>query len=414
MLIKNFQTRNYYPGRKSFVPEAIVIHIMEGSLSGTDSWFRSPASKVSAHYGVGRTGEVHQYVSEKDTAWHAGRVSNPTWAFIKPSANGFYINPNYYTIGIEHEGNENTEWTNEMYEASSTLIREIAQRWNIPLDRDHVIGHHEIYAPKTCPGHKVDLNKLIALAANIPLPVNIPPVQPAKVFEPGNVSTRVKLNIRKQPNTSTPPISIVGPNVQLSYDGYTEEGESIRGNSKWYFTQEGNWFWSGGTSSINASLVSSVNNNIRVPDNECFAIIEKWEGLKLEAYQDVAGVWTIGYGTIRYEDNSTIKKEDRITKERAKQLLEQEVITKSTKVNAAVSPTQINQHQFDALVSFAYNVGVGGLLTSTLLKLVKADPNDPGIRDAFMMWDKAHVDGQLVPVEGLRNRRKDEADLYFS
>jgi hypothetical protein len=53
---------NKTPGRGGFRPEAIVIHIMEGTLGGTDDWFNNPASKVSAHYGIGRNGQVHQYV----------------------------------------------------------------------------------------------------------------------------------------------------------------------------------------------------------------------------------------------------------------------------------------------------------------------------------------------------------------
>src|SRR5881275_244407 len=109
MNILNRATTNFVPGRKGYSPIAIVVHIMEGTLSGTDSWFANPVSQVSAHYGLGKSGEVHQYVKETDTAWHAGRVNAPSWKLIKASGNK-YINPNYYTIGIEHEGNEDTEW----------------------------------------------------------------------------------------------------------------------------------------------------------------------------------------------------------------------------------------------------------------------------------------------------------------
>ncbi len=154
MQIINVPSPNFSRGRKGYFPEAIVIHIMEGTLRGTDSWFRNPQSKVSAHYGVGTNGELHQYVQETDTAWHAGRVNAPVWNLIKPAGNGQFINPNYYTIGIEHEGNENTNWTDDMYNTTSGLISEISKRWNIPLNRQHIIGHHEIYSLKTCPGFK--------------------------------------------------------------------------------------------------------------------------------------------------------------------------------------------------------------------------------------------------------------------
>ena len=73
---------NFTQGRRTYRPEAIVIHVMDGTLKGTDGWFSSPLSQVSAHYGIGRNGEVHQYVEEIDTAWHAGRIHDPTWPLI--------------------------------------------------------------------------------------------------------------------------------------------------------------------------------------------------------------------------------------------------------------------------------------------------------------------------------------------
>src|SRR6202034_4455546 len=105
----------------------------------------------------------HQFVEEQDTAWHAGGITAPSWRLIKKVGNSIYVNPNYYTIGIEHEGTVDTDWKDSMYESTSTLIAEISKRWNIPIDRNHIIGHHEIYAVKACPGHKVDFDKLIAL-----------------------------------------------------------------------------------------------------------------------------------------------------------------------------------------------------------------------------------------------------------
>ena len=244
MSIINIPSPNFTPGRRIYKPEAVVIHIMEGTLSGTDSWFKSPQSKVSAHYGIGKTGEVHQYVAEINTAWHAGRVNAPSWPLIKPAVNGQYFNPNYYTVGIEHEGNDESDWTDEMYSSSSEMVRAICGRWNIPLDRNHVIGHHEIYSLKTCPGNKVDLNKLIALASNNPVTENMPQVE--KISQSGKATTKVLLNIRTQPNTNTAPFTTVKSGVQLYYDGFTNNGEKISGNSKWFFTDEGNWFWSGG------------------------------------------------------------------------------------------------------------------------------------------------------------------------
>ena len=149
------------------------------------------------------------------------------------------------------------------------------------------------------------------------------------------------------------------------------------------------------------------------PDTNCFGFIKQWEGLNLNAYQDSAGIWTIGYGAIVYQNNIPVKKGDNITQDMAESLLEWEVNLKSISVNHLVTST-VNQNQFNALISFAFNVGTYALLSSTLLKRVNANAADATIRDAFLMWDKAHIDGSLVVVAGLLNRRTQEANLYFS
>jgi N-acetylmuramoyl-L-alanine amidase len=156
---------NFHDDRAGYEPSAIVIHIAEGNRQAVDSWFKSTASQVSAHYLVCTDGSVHQYVREEDTAWHAGRVHKPTWAGLLKGPSGAYVNPNRYTIGIEHEGQADDPWPEAMYRASAQLIREIADRYHIPIDRAHIVGHREIFAVKTCPGSQVDLLYLVDLAA---------------------------------------------------------------------------------------------------------------------------------------------------------------------------------------------------------------------------------------------------------
>lgn len=152
---------NFWKGRGSHKPELIVIHVMDGTLAGTDSWFASTQSQVSAHYSVGKNGEVHQHVQELDTAWHAGRVLNPTFTLHKPG-----VNPNLYTIGIEHEGKADTLWSDAMKKASAELVKDICTRHNIPIDRQHIIGHYQIFSGKpNCPGiNKSVIDEIIALA----------------------------------------------------------------------------------------------------------------------------------------------------------------------------------------------------------------------------------------------------------
>lgn len=233
-------TPNRRKGRDGFRPEAVVVHIMEGTLAATDSWFSTPTSQVSAHYGVGKDGTIHQYVGEADTAFHAGRVWKPVWDGIKPS-----VNPNLYTIGIEHEGEGESEWPDAMYTASARLIADVCTRWSIPIDREHIVGHREIYGRKTCPNHRVDFDRLIAMAlvsATDPGRFNFVP-------QAGTVRATIALNIRRgAPTTAVPTVRTAAPNEQLDVVGWTSNGMSVNGNPHWYRDEDGNYFWSGATS----------------------------------------------------------------------------------------------------------------------------------------------------------------------
>lgn len=146
-------------GRRAFPPTHIVLHIMDGTLIGTDAWFGNAASKVSAHYGIGKRGEIHQYVDDMAIAWHAGRIDNPT-VELRPG------NPNGWTIGIEHEGRAGDELPLELYVASARLLRKLSATHGIPLDKNHVWLHREIYSKKTCPG-KLNRDLLLAMARHI-------------------------------------------------------------------------------------------------------------------------------------------------------------------------------------------------------------------------------------------------------
>lgn len=144
------------------------------------------------------------------------------------------------------------------------------------------------------------------------------------------------------------------------------------------------------------------------PSENCYNTIKQFEGLRLNAYLDAVKVPTIGYGNTFYENGQKVRIGDKITKERADELLKFTVDDFAESVSLRLTAA-VNQNQFDALVSFAYNVGTGALAKSTLLKKVNANPCDPSIRTEFMKWDKA---GGKV-LAGLTKRRKLEADLYF-
>jgi lysozyme len=139
-------------------------------------------------------------------------------------------------------------------------------------------------------------------------------------------------------------------------------------------------------------------------------LIKKYEGFKAKAYLCPAKVITIGYGSTYYEDGTKVKLTDSpITQERATELLEALLVSYERSVDSYCVDT-INQYQFDALCSFAYNCGVGNLKSSTLLKKVNKNPQDVTIRNEFLKWNK----GGGKVLNGLTKRRIEEAELYFS
>lgn len=138
-------------------------------------------------------------------------------------------------------------------------------------------------------------------------------------------------------------------------------------------------------------------------------MIKEFEGLRLTAYRDSVGVWTIGYGNTYYEDGTVVKQGDKITQERADRLFRSIVDKFADQVrNALNNPDRVSDTQFSAMVSLAYNIGIGAFRGSTLLRKVNANPCDPTIPDEFPRWNKA---GGKV-LDGLTRRRKAEADLY--
>ncbi|MCL1933978.1 MAG: lysozyme [Candidatus Azobacteroides sp.] len=137
-------------------------------------------------------------------------------------------------------------------------------------------------------------------------------------------------------------------------------------------------------------------------------LISSHEGLRLNAYKCPAGVWTIGFGHTK-----GVKQGDVITVTEALELLREDVRDAENTVNKNLPNP--NQNQFDALVSFVFNVGSGNFQSSTLLKKAKANPNDKSIADEFAKWNKArNGSGNLVELPGLTKRRREEADLYFT
>jgi GH24 family phage-related lysozyme (muramidase) len=145
---------------------------------------------------------------------------------------------------------------------------------------------------------------------------------------------------------------------------------------------------------------------MRISD-KVISLIKQFEGLRLTAYQDSVGVWTIGYGWTQPVDGKPIRPGMTIKEETAERLLRTGLVGYESDVSKLVK-VKLTQGQFDALVSFAYNLGTRALSTSTLLQKLNAG-DYAGAADEFPRWNKAG--GKVLP--GLTLRREAERALFL-
>ena len=146
----------------------------------------------------------------------------------------------------------------------------------------------------------------------------------------------------------------------------------------------------------------------QISDNG-LALIKNLEGYSDYPYACPAGAVAIGYGSTTYENGKQVLLSDPPITEAAADRLFRKKISKYEKWVNKLVKTDINQNQFDALVSLSYNIGFGSIKRSRLLKLVNENPNDPQIAIEFLKWRKAN--GKVI--KGLETRRQKEVELYF-
>jgi hypothetical protein len=170
--------QNFARLRGGVHPEAVVLHIAAGSLAGMDSWFGNPAAGVSAHFGVGKDGRVHQYVSLDDTAFANGIVEQGHTARLIDDNPG--INPNAWSCSIEHEGFTGDTLTSEQWDASTRLTAWLFAAHllaggasGVAVDRDHILRHADITARTRarCPGWPGRITPTTSRASGTSLPL---------------------------------------------------------------------------------------------------------------------------------------------------------------------------------------------------------------------------------------------------
>lgn len=136
-------------------------------------------------------------------------------------------------------------------------------------------------------------------------------------------------------------------------------------------------------------------------------LISSFEGIRLNAYDDGVGVWTIGIGATVYPNGVKVKKGDKCTLEQAKEYFAHDLKRFEKTVNDLVI-VSLTQNQFDALVSLTYNIGSTAFKNSTLLKKLNAK-DFTGAADQFLVWNK----GGGKVMKGLVRRREAERALFL-
>lgn len=136
---------------------------------------------------------------------------------------------------------------------------------------------------------------------------------------------------------------------------------------------------------------------------DAYELIKQFEGLRLKAYLCPAGIWTIGYG-----HTSGVSPNSFITIQEADEYLHRDVATIEMQLNKL--NLILRQCQWDAIISFVFNVGIGNFKSSTLLAKIRINPDDNSIIDEFLRW--VYANGKVI--RGLQKRRLTEMKLYFS
>lgn len=161
-----------------------------------------------------------------------------------------------------------------------------------------------------------------------------------------------------------------------------------------------------------SALSKKINPTTYSISSKGIDFIKSFEGFSLTSYDDGVGVWTIGWGSIKDLQGNPIRKGQTIDKNTATKLFKRDLQSFEEAVNRLVT-VPLTQNQYDSLVSFSYNVGVGALSGSTLLK--KLNVGDyVGAAESFLSWNKGRINGKLVEIKGLTRRRQAEKELFLT
>ncbi|NAR87487.1 lysozyme [Acinetobacter haemolyticus] len=158
---------------------------------------------------------------------------------------------------------------------------------------------------------------------------------------------------------------------------------------------------------INFKLDTTAVTGLRDISEKGYEIIREFEGFRSTAYRDTGGVWTIGFGTIRYPNGTKVKQGDTCTRGQAELWLKNDCLWVDACLDKYVK-VKVSQNQFDALASFVYNVGETQFIKSTMLSLI----NQNNLTAAANQFDRWIFDNGKR-IQGLANRRAKEKALFL-
>lgn len=148
--------------RRGNRPKLVVIHITDDLRPNVVlNTFNNAKEAKSSHYLALQNGIVWRMVAEEKNAWANGLKVRPTAKLVKELPDS--TNPNWVSVSIEIIGVAEFDASEAQYVACAELVRDICQRWDIPIDRDHIIGHREIRADKSCPA-KISVDRILEMA----------------------------------------------------------------------------------------------------------------------------------------------------------------------------------------------------------------------------------------------------------
>jgi hypothetical protein len=254
---------HYYRGL--ITPKAAVLHIMEGGLWGSWDWLERHV-QLSTTFGVGKNGDAWQGVSifngaygngitYIDGTWRSrsGRQMQPTWHGLVPP-----VNPNRYTLSIEHEGFTGQPLTDAMKQTTVAILVACAKLagWSAYQPGVNLIRHADINPvdKDRCPGTTFDL-PWFAAQANKHLQPTAPKPERLPAWSRRWYTTLNDANIREGPGTAYPIVGTAGPGQRLDVFDIEDEGEPVNGNGQWLRCRAGDDVPGGFVSATLADLV---------------------------------------------------------------------------------------------------------------------------------------------------------------